>query len=317
MENKKIAIVFAGHPRTFRHTFESHLDFFELEGYEFDYFIHGWSGQWYRGDKTGSSATVDNEIKEDPDSLKNELKKIYKPKGIIIEDQKKCLDLRRDLESLAYLAQRLITKGGGHFGGGKINNWLDATHAGQVYSWQKGTQLKIDYENKTKIKYDGVIKFRLDNILNYHNDNKKQKFLDSICNYERGVFIDRSKSDEYRQRMKFQWQNKPSRDFWHVGDMMFGGPSHVFDILMKDVYIFWLRQYCQVVGNSEGEWVHFGSSEGVLGKKLCFNEIATGAFRVGHFPYREYLISSPDQSYEALSKIRQSADEGGVQKKIK
>ena len=86
---------------------------------------------------------------------------------------------------------------------------------------------------------------------------------------------------------------------------------------MQDIYIFWLRQYSQIVGNPKGEWIHFGSSEGVLGKKLVFEQIATGTLNASHFPYREYLISSPDQSYKALSKIRQSADEGGVQQKEK
>jgi hypothetical protein len=52
----------------------------------------------------------------------------------------------------------------------------------------------------------------------------------------------------------------------------------------------------------------------VLGKKLVFEEISTDTLQVGHFPYRDYHISYPDQSYKALCQVRQKADEGRILK---
>ena len=97
-----------------------------------------------------------------------------------------------------------------------------------------------------------------------HNEEKKQKILDQIGNYKVGSFTVSERPDSDRQTMKFQWQNKPNRDYWNASDMMFGGPSDVFDTLTKDIYVFWLRRYAQVVGDSHGEWTHQGSSEGIL-----------------------------------------------------
>ena len=80
-----MAVIFAGQPRTFRHCYKSHLDFFTMDGYEFDFFIHAWSDQWYRT-KTCSEYTVDNEFSEDEEQLKKELIEIfYIKEGKIIE----------------------------------------------------------------------------------------------------------------------------------------------------------------------------------------------------------------------------------------
>ena len=321
MGNKKIAVVFAGQPRTFRQTFKSHLDFFKLDGYDFDYFIHGWSEQWYRT-KTGTKLISSNALIENINELKDELIKIYSPKAITIEPQRDCEDLIKDMQSLMHLQKTCnccSTPSGAFWGNPKdplkaMDQWLNGTHAGQVYSWQKATNLKIDYQQKNNINYDGVIKFRLDNILDHHPEVRKQKFLDQICNYERGGFINRDKDDEHRIRMRFQWQNKPPRNYWNVGDMMFGGPNHIFDKLMKDIYIFHIRSYCKMIGNLNGKWSHIGSSEGVLGKKLVFEEIGTDTLQAAHFPYRDYHLSHPDQSYKALHQVRQEADEGSVLK---
>ena len=318
MKNKKIAVIFAGQPRHFRHTFKSHLDFFNLDGYEFDFFIHAWNEQHYNV-KTVKNSTLDNPFIENIDELKNDLIKIYNPKSIIVESQKGCKDLISDIKSLIYLMKscKCHTKPDRFWGDPKnpmaaLDRWLNGAHAGQVYSWQKATNLKIAYQEKNDIKYDGVIKFRLDNLLNFHHDNKKQAFIDSICNHERGGFVNRDKADEHRTRMKFSWQNKPNKDYWNVGDMMFGGPSHVFDKLMKDIYVFLIRNYCKIIGNLDGKWSHLGSSEGVLGKKLVFDEIGTGQINVSHFPYRDYHVDHPDQSYKALFTLRQQEDEGRV-----
>ena len=70
----------------------------------------------------------------------------------------------------------------------------------------------------------------------------------------------------------------------NASDMMFGGPSDVFDTLTKDIYVFRLRRYAQVVGDSHGEWTHQGSSEGILEETSAHDEISTGGFGASHFP---------------------------------
>ena len=77
MENKKIAVVFAGQARTFRYCYKTHLEFFRKEGYEFDFFIHAWSDQWY-SDKIGSATNIENPRQEDAKQLEKELVEIYK-----------------------------------------------------------------------------------------------------------------------------------------------------------------------------------------------------------------------------------------------
>jgi len=314
MENKKIAVVFAGQARTFRYCYKTHLDFFKKEGYEFDFFIHAWSDQWY-SDKIDTSINIRNAHQENPEQLEKELIEIYKPKAIKVEKQKQCEQLTGDIKSLIRLQKSCNCKNehgkySWHFAdiNKSIEEWLQGAHVGQVYSWQQAANLKIDYQKQNNIKYDSAIKFRLDNFMDNHDEEKKQKILDQIGNYKVGSFTVSERPDSDRQTMKFQWQNKANRDYWNASDMMFGGPSDIFDTLMKDVYVFWLRRYAQVIGDLHGKWTHQGSSEGILGRKLAHDEIPTGGFGASHFPYRDYHINHSEQTYKSLHKLRQSTE---------
>ncbi len=265
MENKKIAVVFAGQARTFRQCYKTHLEFFKHEGHDFDFFIHTWSDQWFSS-ILKSNININDPIQEDKEKLKKELQEIYKPKSIIVEKQKECKNLIEDIEALIRLQKSCNNRNEkGNYNwddsniDGSIEKWLQGAHVGQVYSWEQAANLKIKYQQEHDIKYNSVIKFRLDNFMDNHDDQKKQKILDDICNYKKGLYTYRDRPDSDRNTMKFQWQNKPNKDHWNVSDMMFGGPSDVFDILMKDIYRFWLRSYTQVVGNLKGEWKHLGS----------------------------------------------------------
>lgn len=324
MNNKRIAVIFAGQPRTFRHCYKSHLEFFKFDGYEFDYFIHAWSDQWW-SPKTHSEHTVTNALIENPDGLKDELIKIYNPKAICIEKQIDCEDLIGDVEALIRLQKATKSqmwhnknKSYTHGAWGRnhgVGRWLDGIHAGQIYSWQQATNLKIDYEKENNIQYDAVIKFRLDNILDFHNEKKKQNIWDNICNHLRGGFIDRKKGmDKKFERLFFQWQHLQPTGHWTVGDMIFGGPTESFDKLMKDIYTFLIRQYCSVFGHPDGHWKHAGPPETILAKKLQHESIPTHDIGVSQIPYREYHIELKDQSYKNLSMARQQADEGRVKK---
>lgn len=76
---KKIAVLYSGMPRTFRRCYQSHLNFFSLDGYQFDFFFHLWSNNTYK-----RSAEVD---KEDIEVLRKDITDIYSPKKIKIEEQ--------------------------------------------------------------------------------------------------------------------------------------------------------------------------------------------------------------------------------------
>lgn len=307
MKNKRIAVIFAGQPRTFRHCYKSHLEFFKSEEYDFDFFIHAWSDQWYRT-KTCSNYTVDNEFLEDEEQLKKELLEIYQPKAMAVERQKECKKLIGDMEALMLLQkstnnQCWSNKNQSYTAGrwGKnhgVGRWLDGTHSGQVYSWEQAANLKIDYEKENDLKYDGVIKFRLDNILDMHNEARKKDIFEKACT----------------PRLKFQWQHTQSNGFWTVGDMFFCGQSEQFDILLKDIYTFLIRQYCNILGNIDGHWSHAGPPETILSKKLVHEKIPTHGLNVSQIPYREYHIDLKDQNYRNLKITRQQADEGGVQR---
>ena len=96
--------------------------------------------------------------------------------------------------------------------------------------------------------------------------------------------------------------------------MFFCGQSEEFDILLKDIYTFLIRQYCNVLGNIDGHWSHAGPPEAILSKKLVHEKIPTHGVGVSQIPYREYHIDLKDQSYRNLKIVRQQADEGGVQR---
>ena len=309
MGNHRIAVVFAGQPRTFRHCYKSHLEFFKFDGYDFDFFIHAWSDQWYRL-KTSSEYTVSNAYLEDEEQLKKELIEIYQPKGIIVERQKECKRLIGDMEALILLQrstdnQCWSSKKESYTAGGWCQNhkdgtgrWLDGTHSGQIYSWEQAVNLKIDYEKENDFKYDGVIKFRLDNIFDMHNEGKKENVFQKTCT----------------PRLKFQWQHVQSNGFWTVGDMFFCGQNEEFDALMKDIYTFLIRQYCNALGDINGHWKHAGPPEAILSKKLVHEKIPTHEIDVSHIPYREYHADIEDQSYKNLCEVRRQAHEGGVKK---
>lgn len=307
MSNHRIAVVFAGQPRTFRRCYESHLDFFKLDGYDFDFFIHAWSDQWW-SPKTNSEHTVTNAFIENPDELKDELIKIYNPKSIYVERQRECESLIGDMESLIRLQkatdnQMWHSKNESYTNGAwgrnhDVGRWLDGIHAGQVYSWQQATNLKIDYEKENNFQYDAVIKFRLDNILDVHHDGKRKDIFQKACT----------------PRMKFQWQHVQPNGFWTVGDMFFCGQTEQFNLLMKNIYTFLLRDYCRVLGNTNGEWHHAGCPEAILSKKLVHEKIPTHEVNVSHIPYREYHLDLDDQSYKNLCKARGQVHERGVNK---
>ena len=294
----KVAIVFAGQPRLFRKTFQSHLDFFNIEGYDFDYFIHAWSDQWYRS-KTHSEHDYKNEIIENPEELKNELKNIYKPKKIIVENQKKCEDLLGDINALIPLQKKMINREG------TAIKWLDEFHMGQIYSWQKATNLIWGYEEEFGFKYDLIIRFRLDNLLNNHSDGQKRFFMEEI-----------KEEKDHRPAIRFQGIQSTEMGFFNVRDMIFGGPRDTFKILMQDIYIFLLKEICKSISNMNNKWIHPGSPETILGKKISFNKIRSRSLTsVKHMPYREYHLSSKEQDFISLNKVTHEADEGRLKGK--
>lgn len=306
MSNKKIAVVFAGQPRSFRYCYESHLQFFKLDGYDFDFFIHAWADQWYHP-KTKSELTRDNPFDEDVELLEKELVEIYKPKSIKVELQRKNEELTKDMSML--LGCRDATKNW-HIMAGKNNDvpipfggkdaddmWMrDATHAGQIYSWQRATNLKTKYEKETSTEYDATIRFRLDNLISNANNVTKIRLMNEICN-----------DPEDKERIMFQWQLRSGPGGkWHVGDMFFAGKNKLYDTLMGDIYVFLIKRWLKAFSVYDGHFVHPGPPEGILAQKLAYEELCTGVLAgVDHVPYREYMIDHPTQTVAALRTLSQ------------
>lgn len=144
---KKIAVQFFGHLRTFEKTYQSFLKNVIVpninDGYEIDIFIHTWTekdhstisfrnpnGEEYKGSKL--SATD-----------KEHVQKIYNPKKIVYENQLICDD--------AIFFEKLYNTKKSFKG--VLNT---------VYTKNKSSDLRMEYEKDSGIKYDWVIVTRPD-----------------------------------------------------------------------------------------------------------------------------------------------------------
>lgn len=301
MSSKKIAVVFAGHPRLFEKCYKSHLEFFNLDGYEFDFFIHAWNDQWYNP-YTKSNTTVDNPQTVDIDKLRDRLSEIYLPKDIIVESQLSCDNLINNVKLMIEL-QRACNN---LQMDSSVETWLEETHAGQLYSWQQACNLKTKYQQTHNVKYDACIKFRLDNILSKYNNSQKDIIFRKFCNTIHGGVPDHPDAKFNRDIMYFTWQSKYNSNVssWSVGDMIFGGPQKYFDMLLDDMFLFWTRTYAHMISNSAGTWECLYNSESMLGRKIVHNNIKTHTVNIRQIPYRDYHLTNPDQSFNSLNKQR-------------
>lgn len=302
---KTVAILFCGMPRYFERCYQSHLQFFDLDGYQFDYFIHCWeeSRFWY-DPKGGRFNSKEN--------LEDRLKDIYNPKKIEVESQEENFDLQLDFDAICRLSryydfvgnikeedQYLIWK---HFFSDK-EKFLDRLHAGQLYSLEKVTNLKKEYENENNIRYDKVIRFRLDNVLDKHTDSEKDSifklnwFLDDDGNLIERLDEGAKESDYviFSHWCSFGEGGRPC-----IGDMFFGGSSYAFDCLCQDVYRFLIKSIMRELSSFKESEVCGWVPEAILAEKIIRDSAKLRCLSpVRQTPYRSFHLDG-NQDYETI-----------------
>ena len=147
----RIAICISGQPRYLEEGY-----FFinkYLSNYDVDFFIHTWWDESYVGNDF-LFTNIERDSRYDKDTI-NKITKYYKPKGLIIEKQKK-FEISNDVDY-----------GGLH----------PLSTYSMFYSIKCSNGLKKKYEYENDFKYDLVIRTRFDIVINHFNLNLKD--LDS------------------------------------------------------------------------------------------------------------------------------------------
>lgn len=153
----KIAICISGEPRQFEYTYENCLDYYSQ--YKPDIYIHSWANVTHPGDN--GEGRENNHLKEfDTKELKEELKKLYNPKEILIES-KNVLDKKVAECNIPFSWLNRI----------KNSNLCSFS---QWYSMMMCNNLKKTGQIINNIKYDIVIKTRFDVFLDPRTNNSRQ-----------------------------------------------------------------------------------------------------------------------------------------------
>jgi hypothetical protein len=280
MGNKNVAILFAGMPRHLHKCYQSHLNFFNSDVYNFDYFIHTWNECWWHEklrNIDGENFIENPEVKES-ESLSRELQDIYSPKKIIVESQRKCKILNEDIKSIRHLSQRIRPRLTYPFGEEKI--CLDTFNMGQTYSMQQSCKLKCEYEKEMNFKYDYVFRFRLDCLIKGYPENfpKEENF--------KKIFKP--------NKLNFRWNEIKEGDI-HLGDMFFGGSTELFNSICEDIYDYEIKMICEDLAGFSNDLNRWGlincyTPEAIIGKRIKEEKMITDVnphFPL-FFPYRDY-----------------------------
>lgn len=137
----KIALCLSGHLRNFEKTYPA-LSFHLIKNYDVDVFIHTW-------DKLGfSCAFKTDQTLNDTSTKESEIRRLYKPKSMIIEPSDFVEDLKRQGDEYAPHL-RNEPKHVGHM-------------ASMFYKIYACNELKNKYQRDTGTQYDWVIRCRAD-----------------------------------------------------------------------------------------------------------------------------------------------------------
>ena len=309
---KRIAVLLSGMPRNLDKVYQSHLDIFKHDGYEFDFFIHAWKDCWYKqilADNVDGVKDFANKTENEYDYLYNYIKEIYDPKELIVEDQTKNEIIRDDAKSLLNLCRvNNIKNNNGRvkkfspftwtFEDGSVFN--SGIHFGQLYSLQACCKLKLEYETKHNFKYDYVIKSRLD--LYYKPDIHDE--------FKKYIQVAKSKS-----RMLFKWMSYQN-GLPFVGDMNYIGASDKVDKLCLDIYDYNIKMICREISGVDshkttkcGNFNNEYTPEAIIGEKLQAKKIDAQfmAFFPNFFPYRDYHRHMP-QDFNEMIKVYQDTE---------
>ena len=150
----RIAVLISGQPRHIDYCSSSIKEYFSLEGFKFDYFIHSWANCYSRREDVVRTQDFDKKY------IEKKIIDVYQPKNIIVEDEKENKRLKEDMRSISKLK------------GGKKTTSNDFT-LGLTYSLQKSFSLV-----KNEIKnYQMIVKIRHDMLFDTHTKEDKMLFV--------------------------------------------------------------------------------------------------------------------------------------------
>ena len=134
----KAAICVSGQPRCFKKGFDQIKQFIidNNLSIEFDFFMHAWHSEG----SFDASAWAYSQIERPPENYIDDLKKIYKPKSILVEDQ------------IEFTLPRVYERAG----------TKQHIPYSMFYSVKQAFNLKTEYEKNYKFKYDWVFRIRYD-----------------------------------------------------------------------------------------------------------------------------------------------------------
>lgn len=162
----RIAICFSGQPRTWKQCYTSWKNViqqlkshpkFENEIIEIDCFIHTWN---FNTIPLSVISDVNNPPTLIDDVELETLKKLLKPKKIIIEDY----DKSKSRFDFVNIRANKLREGNNE---GSVLWWA----ASALYSIMRAGELKSDYEMENNFVYDVCVKMRLDGVFDQHNIN--------------------------------------------------------------------------------------------------------------------------------------------------
>ncbi len=177
----KIAVLVCGQPKFFDPCLNSQLDFFNLDGFTFDFFVHSWTNSSYLkapGDKK-TGRWLEHNLTFEKHTIEKAMSERYNPKQLlvsIIEDE----TIERDFESIKNILveEPEISHPISQINnaGYKIKTFLDNWGTGQSFSIQRATMLYMD--SCKPCDYDFCIKIRQDIFFDKHTEEEKKVFFE-------------------------------------------------------------------------------------------------------------------------------------------
>ena len=305
----KIAICIAGMSRNYDKCYQSMLDYFTIDGIEFDFFIHTWTNVGYKRHCPDKGV----EYNHHKDSLKEDLINIYKPKKITVEDQFECKEIKQSLKTIKNLSSFYP-----HVKIPKrckidLDNYDETSDTfsaltflgfqfGHFCSIEKASKLRREYEQENNFRYDLVFRFRSDFLIPPKNDEQRKRTYDGF----KQMCEERGNTKCGGDSIWTHWISICGQNSGpHVADHVFGGGSAAFDIF-NDLLQHATRR---MIRHSQGDLNHWCTTgEGVIGDLIMEKGVYARAhgplMEIGHEIYRDYHREAEDQSIHNIKRLR-------------
>ena len=311
-------------PRNFDKCCKNTFKFFDADNVEIDFFIHAWNN-----DCMTSVAYNINDSREsmkasktlDPEGLKESLIKAYKPKSIVIEDQRENEDIEiaADIivQSLLYSRTKteipdwintLVDPSGGY----NYDDFLSYPfHLSQTYSISKSAELVHQYSVSQQKEYDLVFRFRFDNFVEIPPKKLRTKLFHNMVSLIEWADKETKEETLFKRNYLFPaWISVVGdsglvRNTTWIGDKMFSCSAKAYRIFEKyfDFQIARILSYDieqKRVSRHEPFFMPEQTMYEMCLKNGLFAHSKAYLNNIGLVSYRDYHLPLEDQSFESL-----------------